>query len=144
MITMTTEVTQMSDGRTLPVLRKPAPTGNTGSNGKGKSKTDELVRALRYQYDFDVIKEVVSMYRSKSTGPNEKLKILLELMPYHFPKLKSIEQTTDGGQMLAISLQLPGNVQKANFDGLDDVVPNAFFAEEAKDLEYKAELSAAA
>lgn len=91
-------------------LRKPAPFTYEPSS-KGNSPADDLIRKLEFELNFDPIDELVKLYRSKQTGPNEKMRIAMELAQYRHAKRKALEVKDDKGELVNINVMFPEGVK---------------------------------
>lgn len=55
-----------------------------------RGRTQQLVSYFESR-DFNLVGEIIDIYRNGHLSPGQKLRILLDLMPYVYPKLKNIE-----------------------------------------------------
>ncbi len=90
--------------------------------GRGTTKLDDLIRRLQYEFTFDPLDELIKLYRSKMTGPAEKMKIVTEIMSYCYPKLKAVEVKQDKGEIITVNVQLPDGTKIDGAPKLQEIV----------------------
>lgn len=99
----------MSDRKTNTALKRkkrPPVVNQYKEYGRALEKrSDELITALQKK-NFDVIDELLTLYSRGELKDKEKLNLLLELMPYVYPKLKMIDTDENKGQNVPSLVQV--------------------------------------
>lgn len=98
-----TKVSKVEESLREPVLTKAKPTGFYAT-GNGLTKTDELMRKLRYSLNYDPLTELVKLAKSAKTTSSEKIKIASELLSYYQPKLKPMEMNPNDGEVINVNI----------------------------------------
>ena len=88
------------------------PLAATNNLDKKTSRVIELQRKLQYQLKFDVVEELVALYRDSDTKPADKRAILCELLRYQFPQLKAIEIDQREGEKICVNITFPDDSRK--------------------------------
>ena len=96
---------------------KPAPTRKAPE--KGFTKTDELMRKLKYGLGYDPLIELVKLAKSSKTTCSEKIRIASELMSYYQPKLKPMEVNPNEGEVINVNIMY----EPARVSGESEVKP---------------------
>lgn len=83
--------------------KKPGPTSKY-ADGSGLTKTDELIRRLKYGLKYDPLVELVKLAKSQKTTASEKIRIASELLSYYQPKLKPMEMNPNEGEVINVNI----------------------------------------
>ena len=79
----------------------------SSNTSKKTSRAIELQRMLQYKLKFDVVGELVDLYRDPDTKPSDKRQILTDLMRYLYPQLKAMEIDTRDGEKICVNIVFP-------------------------------------
>lgn len=80
----------------------------TSKVDKKTSKAAELERLLQYKLKFNVVEELVDLYRSGELKPADQRQMLSDLMRYMYPQLKAMEIDTRDGEKINVNIVFPG------------------------------------
>lgn len=80
----------------------------TSKMDKKSSKAAELQRLLEYKLKFNVIEELIELYRSGELKPADQRQMLSDLMRYMYPQLKAMEIDTRDGEKINVNIVFPG------------------------------------
>ena len=83
----------------------PEPTNNVS---KKTSRAAELERLLQYKLKFNVVEELIDLYRGGDLKPADQRQILADLMRYLYPQLKAMEIDTRDGEKINVNIVFPG------------------------------------
>ena len=87
------------------VFKPLEPTSNTS---KKTSKAAELQRLLEYKLKFNVVEELIDLYRCGELKPADQRQVLSDLMRYLYPHLKAMEIDTRDGEKINVNIVFPG------------------------------------
>lgn len=122
-----------------PVLVRPglldAPTGN------GLTKGDELLRRLKFEFDYDPLSELISIARADDTTNQEKIRIAQEILGYYQPKVKAISLNPNAGETISLNIMFPDKDQE---HGLEDLAINNTVDVDADKLQSPSDIHAGA
>jgi hypothetical protein len=114
------------------VLKPLEPTSNMN---KKTSRAVELQRMLQYKLKFDVVGELIDLYRDPDTKPSDKRQILTDLMRYLYPQLKAMEIDTRDGEKICVNIVFPDdNKKKISVDDAIDTLAEHTSEEIVKQL----------
>ena len=83
------------------------PLGPSSNLSKKTSRAVELQRQLQYKLQFNVVDELIDLYRDPETKPADRRQILTDLMRYLYPQLKAIETDTREGEKINVNIVFP-------------------------------------
>lgn len=89
------------------------PVGETTNLDKRTSRVMELQRQLQYKLKFDVVDELINLYRDPDTKSSDKRQILETLMRYLFPQLKAMEIDGREGEKICVNITFPDDTVKS-------------------------------
>lgn len=90
-------------------MKKPEPTSDTS---KKTSRAVELQRLLQYKLKFNVVEELIDLYRTDmEMKPSDKRQILSDLMKYLYPQLKAMEIDTRDGEKINVNIVFPDSTK---------------------------------
>jgi len=92
------------------------PVRATSNMDKRTSRVIELQRQLQYKLKFNIVDELIDLYRCGSTKPADRIRILLELLRYQFPQLKAIEVDQREGEKIHVNITFPDDTTKKIVD----------------------------
>ena len=82
----------------------------TNNVSKKTSRAVQLQRMLQYKLKFDVVDELIDLYRDPDTKAGDKRQILSDLMRYLYPQLKAMEIDTREGEKINVNIVFPKNL----------------------------------
>lgn len=86
-------------------MKKPEPSSDFN---KKTSRAVELQRLLQYKLKFNVVEELIDLYRNDDDmKPSDKRQILADLMKYLYPQLKAMEIDTRDGEKINVNIVFP-------------------------------------
>ena len=85
------------------------PLNPTSNLNKKTSRAMELQRILRYKLKFDIMDELISLYRDGEIKDTDRIRILTELMRYQYPQLKAIELDSREGEKINVNIVFPAD-----------------------------------
>jgi hypothetical protein len=89
------------------------PLNETTNVDKRTSRVLELQRQLQYKLKFDVVDELINLYRDEDTKSSDKRQILETLMRYLFPQLKAMEIDGREGEKICVNITFPDDSKKS-------------------------------
>lgn len=90
---------------------------NPSSNlSKKTSRAMELQRTLKYKLKFDILDELIKLYRDGELRDNDRIRILTELMRYQYPQLKAMELDTRDGEKINVNIVFPNDRKEVSVD----------------------------
>ena len=92
-------------------MKKPTPSSDLN---KKTSRAVELQRLLQYKLKFNVVEELIDLYRCGDLKPSDQRQILADLMKYLYPQLKAMELDTRDGEKINVNIVFP---KSDNADG---------------------------
>lgn len=95
----------MKDNETYSPLKPVADTS------KKTSRALELQRMLQYKLKFDVVGELIDLYRNGDLKESDKRQLLSDLMRYLYPQLKSMEVDTRDGEKINVNIVFPDSIK---------------------------------
>lgn len=91
------------------------PLSPSSNLSKKTSRAMELSRTLKYKLRFDIIDELIKLYRCGELKDADRIRILTELMRYQYPQLKAMELDTREGERINVNIVFPPKkVMEAN------------------------------
>jgi len=79
---------------------------------KKTSRAIELQRQLQYKLKFNVVDELIDLYRDPDTKASDRRAILTDLMRYLYPQLKAMEIDQREGEKINVNIMFPDNTTK--------------------------------
>jgi|WetSurMetagenome_2_1015567.scaffolds.fasta_scaffold971611_2 hypothetical protein len=92
------------------VMGKPSPVSDTN---KKTSRAVELQRLLQYKLKFNVVEELIELYRSGDIKGSDQRQILSDLMKYLYPQLKAMEIDTRDGEKINVNIVFPDSTKSS-------------------------------
>ena len=80
----------------------------TSDINKKTSRAIELQRLLQYKLKFNVVEELIELYRSGELKSSDQRQVLSDLMRYLYPQLKAMEIDTRDGEKINVNIVFPG------------------------------------
>ena len=90
-------------------MSKPAPSSDMN---KKTSRAVELQRLLQYKLKFNVVEELIDLYRCGELKPSDQRQVLADLMKYLYPQLKAMEIDTRDGEKINVNIVFPDSNNK--------------------------------
>lgn len=79
---------------------------------KKTSRAIELQRQLQYKLKFNVVDELIDLYRDPDTKSSDRRAILTDLMRYLYPQLKAMEIDQREGEKINVNIMFPDDTTK--------------------------------